>query len=306
MNKKYSALISLAVLGLLLFSSASAQTDTAALIRELQEQLKVLQARIAALREAQSGVQEARKDVKETLKLIRELREGMSGEEIRLLQTILSADSEVYPEGLITGFYGRLTAAAVRRFQKKQGLEQVGRVGPRTLEKLNKKLEENPVGSEDRPEGKRHCAIIPPGHLIAPGWLRKQGGVRPIVPECQVLPPGIAKKLPGATTTPPTPPPSGDVSAPVISAISVTNIASTSARISWNTDEASDSKVWYGTSTPVLSSSPSMASSASLVTSHVIDLSGLSASTTHYFLVGSKDASGNNATSSENSFLTSP
>src|SRR4051794_27511759 len=53
----------------------------------------------------------------------------------------------------------------------------------------------------------------PPGHLIAPGWLRKH--LNPTVLLCRALPPGIAKKL---GVQPPTPG-NDDTTAPVISAI---------------------------------------------------------------------------------------
>lgn len=122
------------------------------------------------------------------------LRQGMSGDEVKLLQTLLASDTDVYPEGLITGTFGPLTTKAVAKFQKKHGLDQVGFVGPRTLEQLNKDLENNPLDREDGDnDGKKErlCAKVPPGHLIAPGWLRKHDGERPIVPPCQIVPPGI-------------------------------------------------------------------------------------------------------------------
>src|SRR3989344_1456084 len=67
----------------------------------------------------------------------RELDEGMSGDDVSTLQQFLAQDPELYPEGLITGYYGSLTTDAVRRFQTRYGLSQVGRVGPQTLAKLN-------------------------------------------------------------------------------------------------------------------------------------------------------------------------
>ena len=52
------------------------------------------------------------------------------------LQALLAADPLIYPEGQVTGYYGALTRTAVRRFQQKYGLPQVGRVGPMTRGKL--------------------------------------------------------------------------------------------------------------------------------------------------------------------------
>jgi peptidoglycan hydrolase-like protein with peptidoglycan-binding domain len=46
----------------------------------------------------------------------------------------------VYPERLVTGYFGNLTKSAVSRFQELNGLAAVGRVGPLTLKKLNELL----------------------------------------------------------------------------------------------------------------------------------------------------------------------
>ncbi len=204
---------------------------------------------------------------------------------------MLATDPEIYPEGLITGYFGPLTRRAVKRFQKIAGIEQVGVVGPKTLSKINELLEEGAGAS-----GK-----VPPGLLIAPG-IRKKLGFTPQPLPGQVLPPGIAKKI--ATTTPPEEP---DTTPPVISALMATNTTATSTRITWLTDEEANSKVYYTTSTPVVitTTTPSVVS-LDLVLSHDLFLSGLTASTTHYYLVTSADASENIATSTEQSFTTLP
>jgi lysophospholipase L1-like esterase len=91
-----------------------------------------------------------------------------------------------------------------------------------------------------------------------------------------------------------------DVTPPVISAIASTT-ASTGATVTWTTDENSTSKVSYGT---VSGTYTNAVSSGSLVTSHSLGLTGLATSTKYYFVVVSADASGNIATSSENSLVT--
>lgn len=180
------------------------------LIKQLLQQVQALQAQIDALSAQKKTLQQqTREEVTELADL---LKEGSTGENVKVLQALLAADPELYPEGLITGYYGRLTAVAVKRFQKKHAFEQVGHVGPKTLKKLNEELKKHPIALENNEEEgedkehKRPCAIVPPGHLIASGWLRKHDNVRPIVPECQTLPPGIKKQMTG-TSTPPTPPP---------------------------------------------------------------------------------------------------
>lgn len=287
---------------------AQTTSSVADLIKQLEAQITALKTQIEALQNAQKGVKQAAQDVRGTLKLLGQLREGMTGDDVKLLQTALAADPEIYPEGLITGFYGRLTANAVKKFQKKHGFEQAGNVGPKTLKKLNEFLEENEISEEDEDgDGeKEHCAIVPPGHLIAPGWLKKHGNNKPVVPVCQILPPGILKRIPpAATTTPPTPPPA-DTTAPVISNISASNISSTSAIILWATNESATSKAYYGTTTPLNLAGASTVSTSTLVTSHSLALSSLSASTTYYYIAESKDAANNTATSSEKSFATLP
>jgi len=298
MNKKrlLSFLAGFGLLGLVLSPIASAETATSTmaqlqeLIKQLQDQIKTLQAQMEVLKQA-------RQDVQETVSLIRQLSIGMTGDDVKALQLALAADFDIYPEGLITGYFGPLTFQAVKRFQKKWGIEQVGRVGPKTLSKVNKVLDENPIVMEENEDGnKSPCAIVPPGHLIAPGWLKKNQA--PVVPTCQVLPLGIAKKL-GIT-----PSSTSDVTPSIISSVAVSNIASTTATVAWTTNEEAKSKVYYSTTTPLIFSTALNIANNSLVTSHSLGLTGLTASTTYYYVVESKDASDNTATSTENSFET--
>ncbi|MDQ3089580.1 MAG: peptidoglycan-binding protein [bacterium] len=283
-------------------SLALAETATSTSVQALLDQLKTLQTQIAALTSAQNTVEVAKSDVLGTLKLIRGLKQGMSGEDVSALQAILAADPETYPEGLITGFYGQLTAKAVKSFQKKHGIEAVGFVGPKTLQKLNQESESLGLTEEDGEEGgnmkKKLCAKVPPGHLIAKGWLKKNGGVAPIVPACQKLPPGILKKL--SSTTPST---SSSTAALSISKLRAENVSSTSASVLWNTKTPSTSVVWFSTSTPVTTASSTSVSSSAMVTSHSLLLSGLATSTTYYYVAISSNSS-STATSTQKSFKT--
>jgi hypothetical protein len=72
--------------------------------------------------------------------LTRQLDIGVSGSDVTALQQFYAQDSAIYPEGLVTGFYGVLTAKATERFQLKNGLEVVGRVGPLTLAAINAQM----------------------------------------------------------------------------------------------------------------------------------------------------------------------
>lgn len=71
------------------------------------------------------------------------LKLGARGAEVTALQTQLKAMPGVYPEGLITGYFGTLTEKAVKVLQAKNGLEQVGYVGPKTRELLLKLSKDN-------------------------------------------------------------------------------------------------------------------------------------------------------------------
>src|SRR3989344_3619659 len=61
---------------------------------------------------------------------------GMKGDDVLRLQALLASDKEIYPEGTVSGYFGNLTAQAVKRFQTKYKLPSIGRVGPATRAKL--------------------------------------------------------------------------------------------------------------------------------------------------------------------------
>lgn len=74
------------------------------------------------------------------LSLNRDIGRDDSGDDVSRLQAFLARDVAIYPEGRVTGFYGGLTEAAVKRFQIACGIIStgdynttgLGRVGPRT------------------------------------------------------------------------------------------------------------------------------------------------------------------------------
>ena len=78
--------------------------------------------------------------------LNRQLGLGMSGTDVSVLQKFLAQDNTIYPQGLVTGYFGMLTQAAVSNFQSRNGLESVGRVGPLTLPVLNLQIANGMVG----------------------------------------------------------------------------------------------------------------------------------------------------------------
>lgn len=256
------------------FSYAQETTSVEDLIALLQQQIDDLKAQIAEL---QTKLGPLKSTERQAVRFTKQLRRGVKNQEVTNLQEFLSQFPDIYPEALVTGFFGPLTESAVKRFQKKHGIEQAGEVGPKTRFRINELLT----------EGAGKSGKIPPGLLRAPG---------------------IQKKL--ATTTPPEGDDDDDdgddvdTTAPVISGVSAVDIATSSASIIWDTDEMADSKVNYALTSPVSTATTTDVSADTDVESHSIGLTGLSASTTYYYIVESSDPSGNTSTSSEQSFGT--
>jgi len=94
-----------------------------------------------------------------------------------------------------------------------------------------------------------------------------------------------------------------DTTPPVISDVASTSITSSSATITWDTDESSDSLVKYGTSPGEYTLSEY---EPAMTTSHTVLLTGLSQNTTYYYVVNSTDGSGNSNESTERWFTTNP
>ena len=327
------------ILPVAVFAENSTSTRNAEAIANLKKQIEELKEKKKQIEEQAKKLQESRKEaaknVKDATKLLRnQLRRGMSGDEVKNLQEFLAEDRDVYPEGLITGFFGPMTENAVRKFQRKHGIDAVGEIGPKTRARIHELLE------EWRENGKN----IPPGLLKKIGWLgtstsatttatttreKKESKEEFKVTLCHKpgqanetisvgLPALVAHILhgdkvgvcsPGYSTPPTTP----DTIAPVISDVETERMSSTSVKVEWKTNEASESKGWYSTLTPVwtASSTPAtgavaMPGSSLLVTSHEITLLGLTASTTYYYVVISTDSAANWSVSSERSFLTLP
>ncbi len=93
-----------------------------------------------------------------------------------------------------------------------------------------------------------------------------------------------------------------DTTSPVITDVQSANITSSSANISWTTDEASDTRIEYGFNT---SYGNTTTLDSSLVTSHDQSINGLLSSTLYHYRVISRDGSGNEALSGDYTFTTS-
>ncbi len=87
-----------------------------------------------------------------------------------------------------------------------------------------------------------------------------------------------------------------------VSNVAAGNVSSSSATITWATNNAANSQVSYGTTTSYGSTT---ALDASLVTSHSENLTGLTPSTTYHFKVTSQDSGGSSVSSGDFTFTTS-
>ena len=109
------------------------------------------------------------------IEILRNLAQGVSGEDVKSLQHVL-LDEGVYPAGLVTGYFGDMTRQAVIKFQEKYapdiltpaGLANgTGFVGPGTRKKINEILAKRSTTGQGSQK-----AELPPGQAIKAAILR--------------------------------------------------------------------------------------------------------------------------------------
>ena len=321
-------------------TATTTATGTVEQLGSLLQQIKLLQAQLAELQTKQASL---RQELQTTLQLTRTLALGMSGEDVKALQALLASDPDIYPEGLITGFFGPLTEKAVEKLQARFGIEAVGIVGPLTRNTLNGlfghinkgkgSLNRGPGNifdileldddddevdlSEFTPgtSGIKVCHIpagnVAAAHTIAVGGPAVQAHLRhgDTLGAC-ADDDNNEDNDDEEDDDDDDDDDDTDTTAPDISDIGVnvasTTASSTDATVTWETDEDADSTVWYSTDEDFETDDADTEeeTDSDLVTNHSVDLSGLTASTTYYFMVGSEDEAGNQATSSVDSFIT--
>lgn len=138
-------LASISIVALLLPVGVTAATaeELAAQIKALLDQVEALQKQVGAGQATQTQTGTATNPGTGSLQcpyISRVLKRGASGADVTRLQQFLALDPAIYPEAQVTGFYGALTEAAVRRFQCKNKLvcdgtpesTGYGVTGPRT------------------------------------------------------------------------------------------------------------------------------------------------------------------------------
>lgn len=320
-QKLILSIFSLVLLGSVLvpnISMAQSASSTSQInsISSLLQQIQALQSQIDALKASQKTLQD--QAATQLVSFVNNLSVGSQGDDVKALQALLAANPNIYPEGIISGYFGQATERAIKKLQKENGIEQAGSVGPKTRALLNQLLGKNPIAFErNEKEGKnasttikrgegsddrRPCAIVPPGQLIAPGLEKKEGEGRRVIPPCQVLPKGIEKKIDGDWNRPTTTP--VDRVAPEASNIIVSNIGSTTATITWNSNESAGSRFWYSTTSPMTEFNSKIVELGGWRTAHTYTLSNLTASTTYYYMIRLYDSAGNIRGTDPRSFMT--
>ncbi len=273
---------------------AHAQSSDATDIVTLQAQISLLLNQVADLQ--QQVVDLSDTDALGTtpqyasFNLTRSLFRGVSGDDVRSLQEFLAVDSHVYPENLITGYYGVLTEQAVRRFQTKHGIEPVGIAGPKTRARILALLagDSDTAGtiSDDLRERYRSFGFTRMSRLSS----------EPLDASLSGLPKPPSLETPGSSVN--TPPVTSQVRAEKTSDVLGTEIR-------WLTDKPSTGMVWFDTSSPVTRGAPSTGvGHTEFLTDHMLVLPPLLPNTVYYYLIQSMDAGGNVSITGESSFTT--
>lgn len=142
MKKKYVLGVLVAVLCVAPFASSALTTDDVqtrikellAKIAELTMQINVLKSQVTNEGSIQ-GIPAAPSYQHRICNLLnRNLATGVQGDDVRGLQEFLQ--SEKFLAVAPTGYFGTLTADALRKWQASQGVESVGTLGPKTRERI--------------------------------------------------------------------------------------------------------------------------------------------------------------------------
>jgi peptidoglycan hydrolase-like protein with peptidoglycan-binding domain len=143
-----------AVAALPLLASAQSAADLQSQVEALLQQVQALQSQLGAQGGTSAGASTAAQGIsglaqQTGVKVIdssacpqigRTLKLTSTGDDVSRLQQFLARDRAIYPEGLVSGYYGSLTEAAVKRWQAKFNIVSSGTaestgygvVGPRT------------------------------------------------------------------------------------------------------------------------------------------------------------------------------
>ena len=81
--------------------------------------------------------------------LTRPLHTGVSGADVGTLQTYMATDSTMYPQGIVSNYFGTLTKKAVAIFQGRNGLTADGYIGSASLPIFNAAIAGTSTNSTD-------------------------------------------------------------------------------------------------------------------------------------------------------------
>ncbi|MEK7148734.1 MAG: fibronectin type III domain-containing protein [Patescibacteria group bacterium] len=195
-------------------------------------------------------------------------------------------------------------AQTVHKYEKKEKKEEHKEERKEWKEERKKEKREH---KEEKKENKAKkinyffCVTATGWNVVPVDAYKHNNSSNYLGEDCVKLPGNIAKRLRNilgtGTTTP-------DIIAPVISGISASFVAPTSAKISWTTNEPANGNVYFSTSTPVNLSTATTVGTSTLSTVRSLNITGLTASTTYYYVVKSADIAGNVSTSTQQSFVT--
>lgn len=160
MNKLKYHIVVLSLALILVAPVAQAETATTTVqVTDRASLIERIRSLVAQLLELRSKISAVQAEIKEEIRV--GLSEGMTGDDIKKIQGVLATDKDIYPEGMVTGYFGPLTKNAIRRFQEKFELKVTGEIDDDTRAYLEELLKE------------RFGEDVPPGLLIAPGIRQK-------------------------------------------------------------------------------------------------------------------------------------
>lgn len=179
--------------------------------------------------------------------------------------------------------------------QRMKSLEQERKNLEKDLKNEKKNARDN-NNEEDNKPTQIPCILVAADQMLTTGFMVAHPN-NTIVLACESLPRGIAQRLLGR--------PLPDTIAPVLSSITTVS-TNTRAVVSWTTKEKATGTVFYSTLTPLnaTATSTKVVTHANLKNRHKLELTGLTASTTYYLMVESKDAAENTVRSAQMSFTT--
>ena len=257
-------------------------------LEQLLAQVSALQNQVNSLQPSAGGINNAT--------AISTARPGDFNDNVKNIQKFLASDSSLYPEGIINGRFGPATTRAIKRFQQRHGLDQVGNVGPKTLSKIKELISNSSLAGQ--------------GSIVSNPALT---GVIKTVP----INPSLIISGPTTTTPPANPAPKISITAPnpisapsnslklEIFGLNEINITTSTVRIDWHTNKSSFGKMYFSMD-PLVSDNYLVLDTPAIGSSHFFALNTLSSRTKYYYYVEAKDAVGNIVKSPIRSFSTNP